>query len=186
MERLINFDRNITAILNGWDAAFLDPLMVFASMLYVWVPLYVALIIWFFAKWPWRRALLTVLVIILAFAFTDILSDFLKDNIGRFRPCHEPTMAGIIRLLEKPGGLYGFPSGHAANTFCFAMLTHLTVRRKWWTAGIFLWSALVSYSRIYVGKHYFGDILCGALLGLLCGWLFYLLHKTIARYALRT
>ena len=186
MDRLISIDQHITSILNGWNAAALDPVMIFVSKVYVWVPLYLAIIVWYFAKQPWRRALLTVAVLILAFAFTDRFSYFLKESICRLRPCEDPAMAGLIRLLEKHGSLHGFPSGHATNTFCFALLTSLTARRKWWTPAIFSWAAIVSYSRIYVGKHYFGDVLCGALLGLLCGYIFYLIIKAIDKYALHS
>ena len=186
MDRLISIDQHITSILNGWNAAALDPVMIFVSKVYVWVPLYLAIIVWYFAKQPWRRAMLTVAMLILAFAFTDRFSYFLKESICRLRPCEDPAMAGPIRLLEKHGSLHGFPSGHATNTFCFALLTSLTARRKWWTPAIFSWAAIVSYSRIYVGKHYFGDVLCGALLGLLCGYIFYLIIKAIDKYALHS
>ena len=69
------------------------------------------------------------------------------------------------------GGKYGFVSSHAANTFGLAaFLTPVLKRFNPWTAIVlFLWAIISSYSRIYIGYHYPGDILCGAILGVLIG-----------------
>ena len=69
------------------------------------------------------------------------------------------------------GGMYGFVSSHAANTFGLAAFTAPLVRRRWYTWLIFIWAAIVSYSRIYLGVHYPGDVAGGALVGLACGFL---------------
>lgn len=182
MERLNSLDQTLTAAINGWNCPVADAVMVFASKVYVWVPLYLAVIIWYFCRFPWRKALAIVATLILAFVFTDKFSHFLKEGVYlRLRPCEDPVFSTSIRLLEKHGSLYGFPSGHACNTFCFALLTSLTARRKWWPLVAFGWAALVSYSRIYVGKHYFGDVLGGTLLGLASALLIYLILNIIIK-----
>ncbi|GAB1474660.1 hypothetical protein MASR2M69_21010 [Bacteroidota bacterium] len=79
----------------------------------------------------------------------------------------------MIRLLDGKGGAFGFVSSHAANVFGLATITSLVFRRKWYTISIFIWAALVSYSRVYVGRHYPTDVLAGALLGFIAGYLFY-------------
>ena len=50
------------------------------------------------------------------------------------------------------------------------MFSLLTIKSKWYTYAIILWAIVVSYSRIYLGVHYPGDIICGALLGILIGY----------------
>ena len=92
-----------------------------------------------------------------------------------------------LYMLETGGGLYGFFSGHAANSFGFAVCSTMGFRNdkrlkyRGYAAWIFFWAFMVSISRIFVGKHYFGDVLVGAifgtLFGLLCAWL--------ARFAIR-
>mgnify|MGYP001641343978 FL=1 len=70
------------------------------------------------------------------------------------------------------GGHYGFVSSHAANTFAIATFLTFALRKSGWWVGLtlYLWAFISSYSRIYIGYHYPGDILAGALLGLLVGW----------------
>jgi undecaprenyl-diphosphatase len=87
---------------------------------------------------------------------------------------------GLVDLVGgRRGGLYGFISSHAANTFGAFMFVTLYLRRfikrrllvVLSSASVFLWAFLSSYSRIYLGLHYPGDILFGSLSGLLIGWL---------------
>jgi undecaprenyl-diphosphatase len=73
------------------------------------------------------------------------------------------------------GGKYGFVSSHASNTFGIAAFLTPIFRkyRPWPAILLFLWAFISSYSRIYLGFHYPGDIVCGALLGMLVGLLFW-------------
>ena len=118
-------------------------------------------------KWWW----LLVTGIALCFLLADRITVMcFKDVFQRLRPCHAlPDVRMIFGM--GCGGQYGFVSGHAANSFAVAMFFALWCRNY----VAFGWAAIVSYSRPYLGKHYPGDIICGALLGLLIGWLVYLL-----------
>lgn len=183
MGSLIDLDKAITVAVNGWNSVgTLDSFMLFMSKVWVWVPLYLIIVIALFKRLNWKNALIALAIIAAAFAFTDRFSYFLKESICRLRPCEEPMLGGIIRCIEKRGSLYGFPSGHACNTFCFALITSRLFKKRWIGISLFLWATVVSYSRIYVGKHYFGDVLAGALLGLAAGALALLLYNTITKH----
>ena len=77
------------------------------------------------------------------------------------------------------GGRYGFPSCHAANTFALAMFMSLVFRNKRFSVMMFSWAIVVSYSRMYLGVHYFGDVFVGTAIGIAIGFLvFYMLPKS--------
>lgn len=122
--------------------------------------------------WP---LLALVFVILLC---DQISSSFFKAFFERLRPSHEPSLEGIVRLVNgKKGGRFGFVSSHAANSFGLAMFTALLFRKWYFSLVIFLWALVNSYSRIYMGLHYPGDIIGGLLLGLFCGAFVYWLFK---------
>ena len=104
-----------------------------------------------------------------------------KDVFQRFRPCHNPDIANLVHLVDGCGGKFGFVSSHAANSFALALFTGLLLRKhyKYILPIMLFWAALVSYSRIYVGVHYPGDILGGAILGTVIGIFVYWLMKIV-------
>ncbi len=110
-------------------------------------------------------------VLVLTFGLTDsISSKGLKDNIKRFRPMHEPAIMSQVYTagFGRGGGKYGFVSSHAANTFGLATFIFLMLGSYYkGFRFLFLWASLVSYTRIYLGKHYPLDLVCGAMLGIL-------------------
>ena len=99
----------------------------------------------------------------------------MKPFFERLRPTHEPGFDGLVHTVYGyRGGKFSFSSGHAANTFGIATIAWLLFRTRIRLIGlIFLWAALVSYTRIYLGVHYPGDILVGASIGVSLGWIIY-------------
>lgn len=188
-ESVIALDREATLGLNALGGNSLwDALMVFSSHHYTWVPLYVGLAVFLFYRLGWKRALVFVAAIGLTFLCCDQLSNVFKYGFERLRPCYDEGMiAGGLRLLEGRGGLYGFFSAHAANTFGLACCTILAFRTdtkhsyRWLAAGLLFWAALVSVSRVFVGKHFLGDVMVGMLIGVALG----LLMGCLARWVIR-
>lgn len=182
MDRIIEWDRQLFLLLNGMHWPWLDPVMAFFSKIPVWIPLYLAIAFFLFYKKSRREGLLSLAALILCLVLTDQLSaQIIKEAVQRLRPSHTESLVSCIHLLEDRGGLYGFVSSHAANTMGLACFTALVFRKKGYTAFIFLWASIVSYSRIYVGKHFPIDVLCGAILGLSVGYGVYLLYKYVLR-----
>ena len=140
----------------------------------VWFPVYVLLIIWLIYRFRWRAALLLPLVVAAVGLADSITSRLFKPFFGRPRPCHDATLEHLLHLPDGCGGQFGFLSSHAANSMALAVFLALvlpTGRFRGLKIGAFSWFVLLSYSRVYLGAHYPTDVLGGATVGGLLGWL---------------
>lgn len=178
LERL---DQNLFLFLNSHNSPFWDQVMYNISGTVIWIPLYLAILVALGIKYK-RKFLVIILMIIIAITLSDQGSVFFKNNVHRLRPCHEPALEGLVHFVKGIcGGKYGFVSSHASNSFMVAILTLLLIRRRWFTYGIIFWAMMIGYSRIYLGVHYPGDVICGSMLGVLIGWGVYKLYELIDR-----
>ena len=120
-----------------------------------------------------RNLIFILIFIALGVTFTDQLAGIFKTGVSRLRPCHDPTLTGLMRDV-KCGGKFGFYSSHAANTFFIATFMSLLLYRKFKLLPyiLFTWAIIVSYSRIYLGVHFPLDILMGSLMGFFTGGFF--------------
>ena len=156
-------------LINHWHSSIADYFMYWISFRFVWIPLYaflLYLLIKSFGKSTWKY----LLCIAASIALSDQLaSSFLKPLVHRLRPCHQAEIASQIHLVfNQCGGPFGFVSSHAANSFALAFMLSIWLKPQigkhiYW---LWLWAGLISYSRIYLGVHFPGDILGGALLGI--------------------
>lgn len=180
MERILDLDKELFLYLNSFHTPWLDPIMFFITGKLLWLPLYAFLLYLVIREFK-QHSWIVLLGIALTILLTDqVTSGFMKPYFLRLRPSHEPSLAGVIHLVKDydggnyTGRLYGFASSHAANTFGVAIFFFLMFRNsKKWIGLLFLWATCVTYSRIYIGVHYPGDVLVGALIGILCGWIAY-------------
>ena len=152
-----------------------------------WLPLYVLILAGMILRFKWKTIYIVLSVTILITLSDQISAHVFKDIFQRLRPCHNPEISGLIHLVnDYCGGKYGFVSSHAANSFAMATFTACLFRIKGYAWFIFLWATLVSYSRIYLGVHYPGDIIGGAVLGFFLGILVYKLYLLIDKRFLFT
>ena len=168
---IVRLDQQLFLYINSLNSPFWDEVMYAISGSLIWVPLYLAILIYLGIKHK-KKFLIILFFIILGVALADRGSvELFKNVFQRLRPCHEPALEGLVHIVKgKCGGMYGFVSSHASNCFYAAVISGLFVRKKWFSISIICWATIVSYSRIYLGVHYPGDIICGAALGSLIGW----------------
>lgn len=177
---LSDIDDRLLLIVNGAHSPFFDAVMWCISGRWIWVPFYAVLAYLLFRRMSWKRAsicLVTIGLIILAADQT--CATLIRPEIGRLRPANlnNPLSSFVHVVNGYRGGRYGFPSCHAANTFALAVFMSLVIRHKWFTVMMFSLAFIVSYSRMYLGVHYFGDLFCGATIGSLFAVLFYYLQN---------
>ena len=185
LKALLELDKQLFVSLNHWSGPFVDPVMIFLSGPVPWIIFALAVLFTANKCQPWSGTCIPLFItigsLILAVFLSEQISVHLfKNTFERLRPCHDPDMLGKVRLVaESCGGKYGFVSTHASNSFSLAILSALILKRRWFTISVFAWAALISYSRIYLGLHYPGDVLGGMALGMIIGVLTYRLYKSI-------
>jgi len=171
------FDQQLFLFLNSVHSPFWDKMMYILSMKVVWAPLYIAILVYLGIKYK-RRFWVLLFFIILAVFLADRVSVLIKYAVDRPRPCHETSLQGLVHMVNGVcGGMYSFVSSHASNSFNVAFLSLMFIKKKWYTVLIIIWASTVSYSRIYLGVHYPGDVLGGAILGAFIGWGVYKLFE---------
>lgn len=177
-EQLVSWDKSLLLELNGSDSLFFDGLFWTVTQTVTWIPFFLALIYIIYKNNEFRSSLLLLLIISLLIFITDqFSSSFCKPLFHRLRPTHDPEILCMIDLVnDYRGGWYGFFSSHASNTFGLAFFLSLLFRNWKSTFVLFCWASLSSYSRIYLGVHFPGDILVGTLCGALLGTLSYFLY----------
>lgn len=183
LDKLITLDTELFLWLNSHHSPAWDKIMWFISGKLEWIPLYLLLLGYIIYRYRWRTIAILIATAI-AISLADQLSVIaFKETFQRLRPSHNASIMHLVHIVnDYRGGLYGFISNHAADSFTLACLMSLLFRKKYLAILLFAWASIVSYSRIYLGVHYPGDILGGAAFGMLIGWLTYVLYtKTMSR-----
>ncbi len=173
---LERFDQQVFLFINSSNSPFFDQVMHAISGRLIWAPLYLAILIYLGIKYK-RKFLIILIFTILAITLSDQASVVLKNLTQRLRPCNDPSLTGLVHLINgECGGLFSFVSSHAANSFNVAFLSLLLIKKRWYSISIIVWATVIGYSRIYLGVHYPGDVICGYLLGAFIGWGIYSLY----------
>ena len=178
IELIKNIDTHLFFMFNGHHTPFMDKVMSLAGNKLTWIPLYIA-----FLFFVWRKKQEKMWLVVLSVAILITLSDqisvhLFKDLFQRYRPCHNLLIKDKVLLIDGYcGGMYGFVSSHAANTFALITFLGFFFRNRYFVLGTYLWASFVCYSRVYAGVHYPFDILGGMVLGIFLGMFGWKIYK---------
>ena len=174
-------DTMVFLTVNSHHNAYFDSVMWLVSGKLIWVPLYVSLFFVLLKNYSYKVVFAILLAIGVVILFTDsFTAQVIRPWVCRLRPSNlDNPMSSMVHIVDGyRGGAYGFPSNHASNTWGLAFFITFLFRRYKLTFFFFLWALLVCYSRMYLGVHYFGDLLIGGLLALAgASTVFYVFRK---------
>lgn len=183
LEQLSQWESGLFFFINGHHSPFMDVIMWTFSSRLIWLPLAYIVLFYMYCKENRKYWLMDVLLIVMLLTVCDqVSSGIMKHYFLRLRPSHDPNFAPFVRLLHGyAGGQYGFPSSHATNSFGVAFFTERIVRDKRFSFFIYLSAFIISYSRVYLGVHFFSDIFVGAVIGLSFGYVFFCFNLFIIK-----
>lgn len=182
MDTLIALDKELLLLLNGSHSLFLDGLVKTLTTASTWIPLYLALFYLVLKNNDSVQKILLIMAcagacVFIAGSLDDII---VKPMVARWRPTHDPEIGMSVDVVnDYRGGKYGFFSAHASNTFSIAVFFALLIRSRILTVALVTWSLVNCWTRMYLGVHYPGDILCGLLWGDIVGTCVWLFHRRI-------
>ncbi len=160
------------AVNSGMSNELFDWVLPLFREKWFWAPLYL-----FIGAFSWMNFGKKGWIIVLGLVATTGLADFtsstlVKKNVQRIRPCNDPALVDKVHLRTHCGAGYSFTSSHAANHFAAAVFLIGVFGRlsRWVRPVALIWAGAIAFSQVYVGVHYPGDVVCGALLGVAIGW----------------
>jgi undecaprenyl-diphosphatase len=177
LEKILALDTRLFIYLNSLGSETYDGFWLFITKQYNWIPFFLLLFYLIYSKIGIKRTgylLLFVAVLILA---TDQITNLFKYTFQRIRPCNNPEIKSIIRIVLARSS-FSFFSGHATSTMAVSTFLYLIFKKQIKYFGfLFLWPLIFAYSRIYLGLHYPLDIISGYLCGLITGCLMYKVYQ---------
>lgn len=186
-QNIHHIDQQITLLLNSWNSGISDYIWLIFTNIPIWIPMYILIIALVMMRLGWKKGLIVVTAAVLTFAFCDQFSNLIKEATERLRPCNDPFMLHNGLHVLEGGGKYGFFSAHAANAFGLATSTVIGLRLdkrlkyRGYATWMYVWATMVALSRIFVGKHYLGDVIVGICVGLTAGWAFGSLARIVIK-----
>jgi undecaprenyl-diphosphatase len=174
MQFLIGLDQKLFLFLNQFHHELINGAMIVLSSTTIWIPFILFMIFSLYKALPRQQFYLALLFLFLAFIASDTSASYVLKNLTqRLRPCRDEMIKPLIYWFnQKCGGRFGFVSSHSANAFALVMfwwkaLPQKKINYKW----LWIFPAVVAYSRLYLGVHYPADLVVGAIIGLTWGYI---------------
>lgn len=189
MSANLTFDERLFLWLNFDGGAATDWIMSTVSGTAMWIPLYLFIFFAVQRKYGWKAMAAFIVCLALAMGLSDMLCGVFKhtgllknlwaDFPARHRPMFDSAVRDLAHVVSFRHGPYGTVSAHAATTAALGVISAMAIREKWYSIAITLIVLLICYSRIYLACHFPKDIILGLAVGLISGYLMYLLWRKL-------
>lgn len=177
LDKLLSLDVQLFVYLNGLGSEAYDGLWLFITKQFNWIPFFLFLFYLIYKKIGAKQTLYVILFIGVLILITDQFTNLVKYSFQRLRPCNNPEINSVIRIV-KSSKSFSFFSGHASNTMACAVFIYLLLKPYFkYMFLLFLWPLVFAYSRIYLGLHYPLDILSGYVFGMLSGFFMFKIYQ---------
>lgn len=179
-EWLVNLDKQLLLILNKFHNETFDFIMYWASHKFTWIPFYAFLVYLIYRIKGVKSTIYSVLIVGSTIVVGESIAQITKKTIQRIRPCNDSEIGNYVHtVMDGCKESFSFVSAHALNSFSLAIVIIFILKKDYkWIAPLMIgWAILHSYTRIYLGVHYPGDIVCGATIGVLVGKCFSYAHQ---------
>lgn len=176
-EKIIALDKQLLVYLNGLGSPTYDSLWLIITKQVYWTPFFLFLAYLIYKKMGLKNLGIIILFIALILLCCNTSVEFFKSTFQRLRPCNDPQIKDIIRIVHQSDS-FSFFSGHASNSMATMMFLYLILKKHYkYIFLIFLYPLIFAYSRIYLGVHFPTDILTGYAFGATFGIIFYMVYK---------
>lgn len=177
LEKIIALDKKLLVFLNGLGSSTYDNLWLIITKQAYWMPFFLFLAYLLYKKIGIKKLGIVILFIALILFCCNTSVEFFKSTFQRLRPCNDPEIKDIIRIVHQSDS-YSFFSGHASNSMATMMFLFFILKKYYKYAFlIFLYPLIFAYSRIYLGVHFPTDILTGYVFGAIFGYVFYKIYQ---------
>lgn len=172
-EKLLSFDTELFIYLNSLGSPAFDTLWLLITKQANWAPFFIFLGYLIYKQIGIKKLGIVLVFIALLLLVCNESVEFFKVTFERLRPCNNPEIMNIIRIVHH-SKTFSFFSGHAANSLATMTFLFLILKKYYrYSFLIFLYPLIFAYSRIYLGVHYPSDIITGYFFGLLNGIIFF-------------
>jgi undecaprenyl-diphosphatase len=181
LDKIIDLDKSLFLFLNNLGSQPFDDFWLLITKQFNWIPFFLILLFILYKKIGTKQLLVALLTITILITFTNEITDLIKFNVQRNRPCNDEELIGLLRIV-KDSDTFSYFSGHAANSMAAMMFVFLILRKYYkYSYLLFLYPLVFAYSRIYLGLHFPLDIISGYIFGSLTGVLFYRIYINLIR-----